>query len=269
MSVPDILAKILRRKSAEVAERSGRIGLDELRDRLTDSSPTRGFENALRSTLAADNPAVIAEIKRASPSKGLLREPFDPPAIAATYQAHGASCLSVLTDVDFFKGDDQYLKTARLACELPVLRKDFVIDAWQIYESRLIGADCVLLIVAALDDSRLQDFTSLALELGMDVLVEAHDAEELQRALLTASPLIGINNRSLHTFETRLETTLELQCQVPSDRLLVTESGIHTSQDVKRMQAAGVNVFLVGEALMRATDPGVRLAELLGRVYPD
>jgi indole-3-glycerol phosphate synthase len=263
MSVPDILAKILCRKAEEVAERSSRLGLRQLRERLENSPPTRGFEAALRSNLEAGKPAVIAEIKRASPSKGLLRDPFDPPAIAASYQDHGASCLSVLTDRDFFKGADEYLMAARHACKLPVLRKDFVIDTWQIYESRLLGADCVLLIVAALDDSRLQDFSLLAMELGMDVLVEAHDAEELQRALLTASPLIGINNRSLHTFETRLETTLELKRQVPPGRLLVTESGIHTPQDVHRMQRAGVNAFLVGEALMRAKDPGKRLAELM------
>jgi indole-3-glycerol phosphate synthase len=262
MSMPDFLAKILRRKAEEVAARSSRLGLDELRSRLGDCPATRGFGTALRSSLDAGKPAVIAEIKRASPSKGLLRKNLDPPAIAASYQLHGASCLSVLTDRDFFKGDDEYLKGAREACELPVLRKDFVIDAWQIYESRLIGADCVLLIVAALEDSALLEFSKLALELGMDVLVEAHDAEELERALLLPAPLIGINNRSLHTFEIRLETTLELMARVPADRLLVTESGIQTSQDVRRMQAAGVNAFLVGEALMRADDPGARLAEL-------
>ena len=262
MSMPDLLAKILRRKAEEVAARSSRLGLDELRSRLGDCPETRGFESALRSSLEAGKPAVIAEIKRASPSKGLLRKNLDPPAIAASYQIHGASCLSVLTDRDFFKGDDEYLKAARQACELPVLRKDFIINAWQIYESRLIGADCVLLIVAALDDRALLEFSTLALELGMDVLVEAHDAEELERALPLPAPLIGINNRSLHTFETRLETTLGLMERVPADRLLVTESGVQTSQDVRRMQAAGVNAFLVGEALMRADDPGARLAEL-------
>ena len=262
MSVPDILAKILGRKAEEVADKSSRLALGPLRNSLEDCPPCRGFEAALRSTLAAGKPAVIAEIKRASPSKGIICEYFDPPAIAASYQRGGASCLSVLTDHDFFGGDDEHLKAARLACSLPVLRKDFIIDAWQLYESRQLGADCVLLIVAALDDDRLQEFSTLALELGMDVLVEAHDGQELERALRTPSALIGINNRNLLTFETRLETTLELMQQVPSDRLLVTESGIHTTQDVQRMQAAGVNAFLVGEALMRADDPGARLAEL-------
>ena len=262
MSVPDILARILRRKVEEVADRSSQLGLKQLRGKLGNCPATRGFESALRSNIIANRPAVIAEIKRASPSKGIICQRFDPHAIAASYQSHGACCLSVLTDRDFFKGNDDDLKAARQACCLPVLRKDFIIDAWQIYESRLIGADCVLLIVAALDDGRLQEFSLLALELGMDVLVEAHDAEELQRALLTTASLIGINNRSLHTFETQLETTLDLMHCVPADRLLVTESGIHTPQDVQRMQEAGVKAFLVGEALMRADDPGARLAEL-------
>jgi len=258
----DVLQRILARKCEEVAERRARVPLADLRARSLDAMTTRGFESTLRSKVLAGNAAVIAEVKKASPSKGVIRADFDPVQIAQSYAAGGASCLSVLTDVDFFQGDDRYLQAARGACALPALRKDFVIDAYQIYEARDLGADCILLIAAALDDSRLADFVSLATEIGIDVLLEVHDGEELQRALATPASLIGVNNRNLRNFETRLETTLELKPSIPPDRLLVTESGIATRDDVQLMRSHGVNCFLVGEAFMRAHDPGVELRQL-------
>jgi indole-3-glycerol phosphate synthase len=259
---PDILKKILSRKRDETAERSAGTRLTDLRLRCTSAPPARGFVKAIQTTIQQGKPAVIAEIKKASPSKGVIRENFDPAAIAQSYAKGGATCLSVLTDVDFFQGADVYLRQARAACELPVIRKDFIIDPYQVYESRAIGADCILLIVAALNDSQLKELSSLAQQLGMDVLVEVHGKDELKRALPLNTPLIGINNRNLHTFETRLETTIDLLPHIPQDRIVVTESAIHAPQDVAFMRQHGVNAFLVGEAFMRADDPGAKLAEL-------
>ena len=261
----DILQKILARKQEEVAERSRRVSLDALREQAARADAPRGFVAALRRRVAEGRAAVIAEIKKASPSKRLLRADFDPPAIARSYERGGAACLSVLTDVDFFQGADAYLQQARAACALPVLRKDFTVDPYQVVEARALGADCILLIVAALDDERLAQLLDLAHELGMDVLVEVHDGEELERALRLPAPMIGINNRNLRTFETRLETTLDLLARIPADRLVVTESGIHTPEDVALMRRHQVHAFLVGEAFMRAADPGERLAELFGK----
>jgi indole-3-glycerol phosphate synthase len=259
---PDILQKILARKAGEIAERAGRMPLAELKKQLADAPAPRGFLKAIRSHIATGQPAVIAEIKKASPSKGLLRVDFRPAEIAQSYERHGATCLSVLTDVDFFQGSDEYLKQARAACGLPVLRKDFTIDAYQVYEARIIGADAILLIVAALGDTQLRELAEIAAELGMDVLVEVHDAAELDRALALPTPLIGINNRDLRSFHTSLETTLDLLEKIPAGRVVVTESGIHAPADVARMRARGVNVFLVGEAFMKADDPGMKLQEL-------
>ena len=261
---PDILKRILTRKAEEIAERSGRLGLRELRQRTERLPPPRPFLGNVERTIARGRAAIIAEIKRASPSKGLLRDPFLPADIARSYAAAGATCLSVLTDRDFFQGHEDYLKEARAACELPVLRKDFIIDPYQVYEARLIGADCILLIVAALDDATLVELTRLAVGLEMDVLVEVHDAEELERTLALGAPLIGINNRNLRNFETRLDTTLNLLSRIPADRTVVTESGIHTPADVALMREHGVHAFLVGEAFMRAADPGAKLMELFG-----
>ncbi|WP_334131461.1 indole-3-glycerol phosphate synthase TrpC [Silanimonas lenta] len=258
----DVLQKILARKVEEVAERRARRPLAEVAARARDTAPARGFAAALEAKIAAGQAAVIAEVKKASPSKGVLRADFDPAAIAADYARGGAACLSVLTDVDFFQGHDDYLVQARAACALPVLRKDFTIDEYQVYEARALGADAVLLIVAALDDARLGGLCELAMGLGLDVLVEVHDADELERALQTASPLIGINNRNLRSFEVSLETTLDLKEAVPNDRRLVTESGILAREDVARMRAAGVHAFLVGEAFMRASSPGAALRAL-------
>ncbi len=258
----DILDRILARKAEEVAERRLRRPLGELKSRGADAPTTRGFEASLRARVRAGKPAVIAEVKKASPSKGVIRPHFDPTAIAQSYAAGGAACLSVLTDEDFFQGHDRYLEQARRACVLPILRKDFTIDAYQVYEARELGADCILLIVAALPDARLNELADLATELGIDVLVEVHDGDELTRALAIRAGLIGINNRNLRTFETRLETTLELRDRVPAERLLVTESGIATRADVERMRSAGVHAFLVGEAFMRAPDPGAELEKL-------
>lgn len=260
----DILPKILARKAEEIAERSARLSLRELRHQTQNLPPPRPFLSHLERTIARGRPAVIAEIKRASPSKGLLRDPFRPADIARSYAAAGACCLSVLTDRDFFQGSEDYLKEARAACELPVLRKDFIIDPYQVYEARLIGADCILLIVAALDDARLLELERLAVDLDLDVLVEVHDAEELQRALAIGATLIGVNNRNLRTFETRLDTTLDLLPRIPAGHTVVTESGIHTPADVALMREHGIHAFLVGEAFMRAPDPGAKLAELFG-----
>jgi indole-3-glycerol phosphate synthase len=258
----DILQRILARKAEEVRERIARTPPRELAAAIADAPPPRGFRAALEARIASGDAAVIAEVKKASPSQGVIRADFDPAAIARSYAAGGATCLSVLTDVDFFQGADAYLVAARAACPLPVLRKDFVIDEYQIHEARALGADCILLIVAALDDARLAEFAVLARDLGMDALVEAHDAAELERALRTSAALIGINNRDLRTFGTSLDTTLRLRERVPADRLLVTESGIHSRADVARMREAGVHAFLVGEAFMRAEDPGAELARL-------
>ena len=258
----DILQRILARKHEEVLQRSQIRTLDSVRARAANQPPTRGFVEAIRRKHAAGEAAVIAEVKKASPSKGLIRPDFDPAAIARSYQAGGAACLSVLTDVDFFQGSNRYLGEARGACELPVLRKDFIVDPYQVYEARMIGADCILLIVAALEDGPLIEMSNLAHELGMDVLVEVHDIDELERALQVPAPLLGINNRSLRTFEVSLDTTLALREAVPPDRILVTESGIGTREDVTRMRAAGVNAFLVGETFMRAAEPGEELRRL-------
>ena len=261
----DILEKILSRKAEEVAARRKVVPQDELIARCRDASPPRGFAAALEHKIAQGLPAVIAEVKKASPSKGLIRPDFDPAQIAARYQAGGAACLSVLTDVDFFQGADAYLQQARAACSLPVLRKDFTIDAYQVHEARALGADCILLIVAALDDAQLRDLSALALSIGLDVLVEVHDATEMARALaLPAVPglILGVNNRNLRSFEVSLDTTLALQKEVPDGRRIVTESGILGPDDVARMRAARIDAFLVGEAFMRAPDPGVELARL-------
>lgn len=258
----DILAKILAVKAEEVARaRQLRSEAEVLREAQA-RQDVRGFAQAIADKIAAGKPAVIAEIKKASPSRGVLRERFVPAEIASTYAAHGAACLSVLTDVDFFQGADEYLQLARAACTLPVLRKDFTIDPYQVHEARMLGADCILLIVAALSDDQLAELSGLAMELGMDVLVEIHDIDELERAIQVPAPLMGINNRNLRTFEVSLETSLELRGAVPRDRLLVTESGIHTPADVARMRGAGIHAFLVGEAFMRAEEPGEALRQL-------
>lgn len=262
VSRPDVLQKILQRKAEEIAERSARVPLGEISARAADAPPARGFAAAIEARIAAGAPAVIAEVKKASPSKGVIRPDFDPAAIARSYQAGGATCLSVLTDVDFFQGADAFLQQARTACALPVLRKDFTIDAYQVHEARALGADCILLIVAALDDARLAELSSLAMDLGMDVLVEVHDMDELERAIQVPAPLLGINNRNLRTFDVSLDTTLALKGAVPRDRRLVTESGIVTMADVARMRGAGVDAFLVGETFMRDPDPGEALREL-------
>jgi indole-3-glycerol phosphate synthase len=258
----DILNRILARKAEEVAERRARLSEAELIARIADLPGTRGFAAAIEAKIDAGLPAVIAEVKKASPSKGLIRTDFDPAAIAKSYAAAGAACLSVLTDSDFFQGSEAFLQQAREACSLPVLRKDFIIDAYQVYEARAIGADCVLLIVSALDDDVLLQLSLLAAELDLDVLCEVHDEEELERAMALPVPLIGVNNRNLRTFETSLETSLTLQAMIEYDRVLVAESGIHTPEDVARLREGGIQAFLVGEAFMRAEDPGAELRRL-------
>ena len=258
----DILEKIVAVKRLEVAAALGRKPLAAMRADAESRVLTRDFVAALRDKIAAGQPAVIAEIKKASPSKGVLRADFIPADIAQAYAEHGAACLSVLTDLQFFQGGIDYLKQARASCQLPVLRKDFIVDAYQVYESRAMGADAILLIAAILDDAQMKDFEAIARSLDMAVLVEVHDAPELARALKLKTPLIGINNRDLKTFEVSLDTTLALMRELPADRLLVCESGIQTRDDVLRLGAAGVNAFLVGEAFMRAPDPGAALAEL-------
>ena len=260
----DILDKIVAVKREEVTAAIQRKSLAAVRADAESRVLTRDFVGALRAKIATGKPAVIAEIKKASPSKGVLREDFIPADIAQSYAEHGAACLSVLTDVQFFQGEVDYLKQARASCQLPVLRKDFMVDPYQIYESRAMGADCILLIAACLDDAQMEDLEAIARSLDMAVLVEVHDGAELERALKLKTPLIGINNRNLKTFEVTLDTTLTLKAQVPADRLLVTESGILNRDDVLRMGAAGVNAFLVGEAFMRAPDPGEALAALFG-----
>ena len=262
---PDVLKKILLRKAEEVAERKTRLPMNELKARLSDAPAPRDFVGAIRNKLAAGDSAVIAEVKKASPSQGVIRADFDPAAIAASYERGGAACLSVLTDIDFFQGSDAYLQQARSACALPVLRKDFMIDPYQVYEARAIGADCILLIVAALNDEQMAALEGVAHELGMAVLVESHDGGELERALKLSTPLIGINNRDLRNFKTSLNTTIDLLPKIPASRIVVTESGIHSPQDVALMRRHAVNTFLVGEAFMRADEPGSRLAELFAK----
>ncbi|WP_096696443.1 indole-3-glycerol phosphate synthase TrpC [Polaromonas sp. AER18D-145] len=261
----DILNKIVAVKREEVAAALKRKPLAAMRFDAESRVLTRDFVGALRAKISAGKPAVIAEIKKASPSKGVLRADFIPADIAQSYAEHGAACLSVLTDKDFFQGSIDYLKQARASCSLPVLRKDFIVDPYQVYESRVMGADCILLIAACLDDAQMKALEALALSLDMAVLVEVHDRAELERALQLKTPLLGINNRNLQTFEVSLDTTLGLLKDVPADRLLVTESGISTPADVARLREAKVNAFLVGEAFMRAEDPGVALAGL----FPD
>ena len=262
MTMSDILNKIVAVKREEVAQALERKSLAAVRADAESRVLTRGFEDAVRAGMAGGRSAVIAEIKKASPSKGLLREDFVPADIAQTYAEHGASCLSVLTDRQFFQGSVDFLKQARASCQLPVLRKDFLVDPYQVYESRAMGADAILLIAACLDDAQMKDLEAIARDLFMAVLVEVHDAAELERALLLKTPLVGINNRNLRTFEVDLDTTLSLAARVPNDRLVVTESGISQREDVLRMKAAGVHAFLVGEAFMRAPDPGVAMAQL-------
>jgi indole-3-glycerol phosphate synthase len=258
----DILRKILDRKVEEVALRSKLVPIAVQRMRAERADPARGFVRALKSKIKAGRPVVIAEIKKASPSRGVIREDFHPAAIARSYAEGGATCLSVLTDREFFQGTEEYLIAARAACTLPVLRKDFLVDAYQVYESRAIGADCILLIVAALDDVELRELAELAHSLGMDVLVEVHDRAELERAVLLETSLIGINNRDLRTFEVSLQTTLDLLPLIPPDKTVVAESGILVPEDVAELERHGVHAFLVGEAFMRAKDPGAELKRL-------
>ena len=261
---PTILKKILARKAEEIAERSARVSSRDLEQRFDDQPSPRGFARAMTERVQRGQSAVIAEVKKASPSKGVLRENFDPAAIAQSYQKGGAACLSVLTDRDFFQGHEDYLIAARNACSLPVIRKDFLVDPYQVTEARAIGADCILLIVAALQPAQLKALHDQALELGMDVLVEVHNAEEMRQALTLSTPLIGINNRDLHTFNLTLDTTLTLKDMVDDGRTLITESGILEPADVQLMKSEGIHGFLVGEAFMRADDPGARLNELFG-----
>ena len=266
MNSPDILRKILARKRVETEQRKSVYSISELETAAKNGEKPRPFVTAINSAIGVGQAAVIAETKKASPSKGVIRRDFDPVAIAKSYVQYGATCLSVLTDIDFFQGQNDFLTQARRISGLPTLRKDFLIDAWQIVESRVIGADCVLLIVAALEDSQIAELMSVAAAYQMDVLLEVHDFQELERALAVNPNLIGINNRNLHTFETRLETTLELVEKISPDQLVVTESGIHTKKDVVRMRKEGVNAFLVGEAFLRVVDPGKQMAKLFGQM---
>lgn len=259
---PDILKKIIKRKEQEIDDRVKTKPIEQVIELAKDASPVRGFVDSMKARLAKNEPAIIAEIKKASPSKGLIREDFHPAEIAKSYEEGGASCISILTDIDFFKGSDAYLKQARAACDLPVIRKDFIIDPYQVYESRMMGADCILLIVAVLDNMKLNQLYSLARALGMDVLIEVHDEEELLRSLPLGADLVGINNRNLRNFDTSLHTTIDLLPQIPEGRIVVTESGIHNSEDVTLMRENDVNAFLVGEAFMRADDPGAALKKL-------
>jgi indole-3-glycerol phosphate synthase len=263
-AVSDILDKIVAVKHEEVAASKRQKSLAEVERDAFSRVMTRDFVAAMRRKIDAGGAAVIAEVKKASPSKGVLRSDFIAADIAQSYAEHGAACLSVLTDRQFFQGSADYLKQARASCDLPVLRKDFMVDAYQVYESRAMGADCILLIAACLDDAQMRELEALALSLGMAVLVEVHDGIELERALSLKTPLLGINNRNLKTFEVDLQTTLGLLERVPADRLLVTESGIASAADVQRMRGAGVHAFLVGEAFMRAPEPGQALAQLFG-----
>lgn len=262
MAVSTILEEIIEHKQGEVATAKARESLAQLESQLIDASPTRGFCQALRDKIAQKQAAVIAEIKKASPSKGIIREDFRPADHARDYAEGGATCLSVLTDEKFFQGSNEFLKQARAACALPVIRKDFMIDPYQIAESRVLGADCILLIVAALQQSLLRELASYAKELAIDVLVEVHNREELDRAMELNTDIIGINNRNLHTFETSLQTTLDLSANLPPDTIVITESGINSTADVKTMTDNGIFGFLVGESFMRAQHPGAKLKEL-------
>ena len=259
---PDILKKILDKKVEEIAKSKQGISIADLEDIAKGVENPRGFYRALQDKVSQKKPAVIAEIKKASPSQGVIRENFQPVTIAMDYAINGATCLSVLTDKEFFQGAEVYLEMVRQRCPLPVIRKDFMIDPYQIYEARALGADCILLIVAALGDSQMQELSDVATKLGMDVLVESHDAEELQRALTLDTKLIGINNRNLRTFETSLQTTLNLKAMIPADRIVITESGIHSQDDVQLMLDNNVYAFLVGESFMRADSPGQKMREL-------
>ncbi len=263
-TTPDILIKILNRKIEEVQERSQKVPLEDLYHEALSQDAPRGFVKAIETKILLGLPAVIAEIKKASPSKGVMRPDFHPADIARSYADHGAACLSVLTDRDFFQGAETYLQEARAATKLPVIRKDFIIDVYQVAEARAIGADCILLIVAALDDDALETLSAAAQALGMDVLIEVHDRAELERALRLNLRLIGINNRNLRTFDVHLDTTLDLLEAIPDDRIVVTESGILGPEDVALMRSREVHAFLVGESFMRAEDPGARLADLFG-----
>lgn len=260
--VPTILDKILARKREEVAERKAQATQAELEQRCKALEPCRGFVAGLQKQIAHKRPAIIAEIKKASPSKGLIRKNFDPASIAISYASHGATCLSVLTDVDFFQGHDSFLQQAREACTLPLLRKDFMLDPYQIVESRALGADCILLIAAALSTAQLQELNATAHECGLDVLVEVHNQAELAQALALKPALVGINNRDLHTFKTSLNVTYQLLEHIPDGTMVVTESGILAREDVAEMLEHGVYGFLVGESFMRASDPGAKLQEL-------
>ncbi|PCJ31023.1 MAG: indole-3-glycerol-phosphate synthase [Gammaproteobacteria bacterium] len=259
---PDILKKIIQRKFEEIEERQAKVSLQQLVEVAEKADQPRGFVAAIEAKINSGKAAVIAEIKKASPSKGLLRENFHPAEIAQSYEQHGAACLSVLTDHDFFQGHEFYLQEARAACSLPVIRKDFIVDPYQVFEARAISADAILLIVSALNDKQLLELSDLAMQLDMDVLVEVHNLEELERALILNLPLIGINNRNLSTFETSLDTTLDLLGRIPENHTVITESGIHTPKDVALMREHYVNGFLVGEAFMRADNPGEKLSEL-------
>ena len=261
-NTPDILKKILLRKHEEINKRSQIVSLSQIMRRAEDAESPRGFVASIEKKINAGQTAVIAEIKKASPSKGLLRKNFFPADIALSYEKHGAACLSVLTDKDFFQGSEAYLQQARAATTIPVIRKDFIIDPYQVYESRAINADCILLIVSALNDEQLSELTDLAINLDMDVLVEVHDAAELERALILNLPLIGINNRNLSTFETSLDTTLDLLSRIPENHTVITESGIHNAADVALMRENHVHGFLIGETFMRADDPGLELRKL-------
>lgn len=261
-ATPTILKNIVDRKWQEIDQRSASVAIEEHRARAFDMPQCRGFVSAIEQKLASGSSAVIAEIKKASPSKGVIRENFKPAEIAEAYERAGAACLSVLTDKDFFQGDEAYLQAARDAVSLPVIRKDFMVDPYQIYESRVVNADCILLIAACLTKDQIQELSGIAQEVGLDVLVEVHNAQELEVALTLGTKLIGINNRDLHSFEVSLENTFSLLPSIPEDKIVVTESGIHTLDDVQAMREKQVNAFLVGEAFMRAADPGDELARL-------
>jgi indole-3-glycerol phosphate synthase len=261
-NTPDILKRIIKRKEQIIDERVKSKSLERVITEAKEADPVRGFVASIKNNIAAGKPAVIAEIKKASPSKGVMRENFQPAEIATSYQTGGASCLSILTDVDFFQGSDEYLRMARAACNLPVIRKDFIIDPYQVYEARAMGADCILLIVSVLDNMKLNQLYSLARALEMDVLIEVHDEDELMRSLPLEADLVGINNRNLRNFDTSLNTTLDMLSKIPEGRIVVTESGIHTAENVKLMRDHQVNAFLVGEAFMRADKPGDELKKL-------